>query len=404
MSQLAALDDDDRLIAMWLHGRPDSTRREYARDVAKFRSIVVKPLRETNLEDLQHYQNYLLLRDLKPATLRRKLNTIKSLYSFAASLNYLPFNIAAALRLPKAKAVSAQRFLRPDEVKRLIAAAPPGKARSLLLFLYGTGVRINEACTLRWRDCWQRLDGSTQATITGKGDKQRVILIPPQVWAEVAALAPHPPQPDALVFNLDRRKPKVTVKESPIEGEAKFKSYAGSEYQERERVYDVPYATQEELDLAAQRLGKLLIGRNQGQQIGFALDDYWLSDPPPLQTIAVTEPDGSKQKYLLDTLTISLDARTATWEQTASGSGSLKTSVMSSTGETVEVLDLPYRQEFSMTSRSDGRAEILLSPYSLVPQTHELLSRSDGRAEFSTLEMTGGDDGRGTFTIIPTAG
>jgi hypothetical protein len=57
----------------------------------------------------------------------------------------------------------------------------------------------------------------------------------------------------------------------------------------------VPYATQQELDLAAQRLGKLLIGRNQGQQIGFALDDYWLSDPPPLQTIAVTEPDGSNR-------------------------------------------------------------------------------------------------------------
>jgi hypothetical protein len=63
---------------------------------------------------------------------------------------------------------------------------------------------------------------------------------------------------------------------------------------------------------------------------------------------------------------------------------------MSSTGETVEVLDLPYRQEFSMTSRQDGRAEILLSPYSLVPQTHELLSRSDGRAEFSIA----GDDWR----------
>ena len=216
MDQLAKLDDDDRLIAMWLHGRPDSTQKEYARDVQKFRSIVGKALRTTSLEDLQHYQNYLLLRDLKPATLRRKLNTIKSLYSFAASLNYLPFNIAAALRLPKAKAVSAQRFLRPDEVKRLIAAAPPGKARSLLLFLYGTGVRINEACTLRWRDCWQRLDGSTQATITGKGDKQRVILIPSQVWAQVATLAPHPPQPDALVFNLDRRRAWELVKAAAI--------------------------------------------------------------------------------------------------------------------------------------------------------------------------------------------
>lgn len=216
MSQLANASDDDRLIAMWLHGRPDSTAAEYRRDVAKFRSFIAKPLKTTTLEDLQHYQTWLASRNLKPATLKRKLNTIKSLYTFAVSLNYLPYNIAAALRLPKGKAISAQRFLRPEEVKRLIAAASEGRDRSLILFLYGTGTRISEACTLHWRDVWVRFDGSTQATITGKGDKQRVILIPPSVWAALKTLEPHPHQPDLLVFNLDRRRGWEVVKAAAI--------------------------------------------------------------------------------------------------------------------------------------------------------------------------------------------
>lgn len=214
MSQLAPLSDDDRLIAMWLHGRPASTAAEYARDVAKFRAIVAKPLKSTTLEDLQHFQTTLLNRNLKPATLRRKINTIKSLYSFAASLNYLPFNIAAALRLPKAKPISAQRFLKPDEVKLLVRSASSGVPRILILFLYGTGVRVSEACTLHWRDCWVRSDGTAQATIAGKGDKQRVVLIPPPVWDAVKTLEPQPPQPDALVFGLDRRRAWAVVKDA----------------------------------------------------------------------------------------------------------------------------------------------------------------------------------------------
>lgn len=216
MNQLANVSDDDRLIAMWLHGRPKSTAAEYARDAAKFRSIVAKPLQQTTLEDLQHYQTSLVDRGLQPATLKRKLNTIKSLYSFATSLNYLPYNIAAALRLPKGKAISAQQFLRPDECKRLIAAAPEGKARTLILFLYGTGTRISEACILRWRDIWVQGNGTAQATITGKGDKQRVILIPPAVYQVVKALEPHPPQPDRLVFGFDRRRGWELVKAAAI--------------------------------------------------------------------------------------------------------------------------------------------------------------------------------------------
>ena len=43
------------------------------------------------------------------------------------------------------------RFLFPDEVERLIAAAAP-HLRPLLTFLVGTGVRMTEAVYLDWRD------------------------------------------------------------------------------------------------------------------------------------------------------------------------------------------------------------------------------------------------------------
>lgn len=107
----------------------------------------------------------------------------------------------------------------------------------------------------------------------------------------------------------DRRKPKFTIEEKSIEAKAEFKAYAGSEFQERERVYEVPYATEDELEQAAQRLGRILNGRHLGQNFAFALGNDWLSDAPPIRSIAVTEFDGQREKFLLNNVAIAFDSR-----------------------------------------------------------------------------------------------
>ena len=188
-SHLTRADADDHLINMWLHDRPDGTRREYLRDVDRFRKFLgYIPLRSLTLEDLQSYQTDLNSQDLKDATKRRKLNSIKSLLSFATNLNYTAFNVAAAVRIPKASPILAGRFMRVGEVLRLFAREPHQRNVIFLKLLYATGARVSEICRLKWSDFRDRDDGEVQVTILGKGQKQRIVLVPIAIWLDLEAM------------------------------------------------------------------------------------------------------------------------------------------------------------------------------------------------------------------------
>lgn len=174
---------------MWLHNRPRSTQEAYRRDVDNFFEFVAQPLQQITLEELQAYSNILNEQDLKPATIRRKLNAIKSLFTFATKLNYTRFNVAAALRIPKGNRLLSGRILKQIEVLKLINHPElSARDRALLKLLYATGMRVSEVCNLRWRDFTERESGEVQVSIVGKGDKQRVVLVPLSVWIEVDAL------------------------------------------------------------------------------------------------------------------------------------------------------------------------------------------------------------------------
>jgi integrase/recombinase XerD len=189
MGDLSKVDSDEMLIAMWLHGRPPSTQKEYQRDVTTFRKFFeMRSIKELRLEDLQRYQDLLNIQGLADSTKRRKLNTIKSLFSYAAKLNYLPFNVAAAMRLPKAPRTLAGRILNQRDVLRIIDAAEGDRNTALLELLYASGARVSEICSLTWGDCHERDDGSVQMRIMGKGGKDRVVLIPRSVWERVRRL------------------------------------------------------------------------------------------------------------------------------------------------------------------------------------------------------------------------
>ncbi|MBH8566741.1 tyrosine-type recombinase/integrase [Nostoc sp. CENA67] len=189
MGKLSKQNPDQTLIEMWLHNRPDSTQEAYRRDVDNFFEFVGKPLQQVTLEELQAYSTSLDEQDLKPSSIRRKLNAIKSLFTFATKLNYTRFNVAAALRIPKGNRLLSGRILKQIEVLKLINHPElSARDRALLKLLYATGMRVSEVCNLRWCDFVERDSGEVQVSILGKGDKQRVVLVPLSVWMEVEAL------------------------------------------------------------------------------------------------------------------------------------------------------------------------------------------------------------------------
>jgi site-specific recombinase XerD len=78
-------------------------------------------------------------------------------------------------------------FLERDEIESTLAAVPADgpralRDRALLLFLYNTGARVQEAADLRASDV--QLDQAPHVHLHGKGDKWRVCPL----WEETAAL------------------------------------------------------------------------------------------------------------------------------------------------------------------------------------------------------------------------
>ena len=176
---------DDQLVALWLHGRPPTTRAGYEADARRFRAFVGKPLGLVALGDVQAFND--TLADLAPATRARTISVVKSLFSFAHRLGYVPFNVAAAVRAPKLKNVLAERILPEAAVHKILALEPNPRNHALLRLLYAGGIRVSEIAGLKWRDLQPREDGG-QVTVFGKGGSTRVVLIPAPVWEELLAL------------------------------------------------------------------------------------------------------------------------------------------------------------------------------------------------------------------------
>jgi site-specific recombinase XerD len=188
---------DEHLIQLWLDGRSRHTRRVYEADARAFLAHAGRPLRAITVGEVQSYRA--TLEYLAPPSQARKLSAVKSLLSFARRLGYVPFDVGSVVKLPPIKNRLAERIIPEAAVHRLIALEPRPRNRTLLLLLYAAGLRVSEACSLRWRDCQAR-DDAGQLTVFGKGGKTRGILLPASVWGELHALRAEDLSPDAPVF------------------------------------------------------------------------------------------------------------------------------------------------------------------------------------------------------------
>ena len=178
---------DVELLALWLHGRAAHTQRAYQRAVGRFVHSVRKPLPGVTLGDLQAFAAELEAAGLAPASRRLTLAAVKSLLAFGQRVGYLRFDVGAAVKLPPVKDALAERILDREAVLRLLDREPDARNRALLRLLYAGGLRVSEACALRWRDLQPR-DDAGQVTVYGKGGKTRVVLLSAATWRVLLAL------------------------------------------------------------------------------------------------------------------------------------------------------------------------------------------------------------------------
>jgi integrase/recombinase XerD len=202
--------NDDHLLDLWLSGLSENTQDAYRRDVAQFRTITHnKPLPTITLEDAHQYALWLHDHSLSDASIRRKLNAVKSLFTFALKVGYLHINVMPMIRIPKPTPRISGRLLKATECKQLINQDIGVKPRLFLKFLYVTGVRISEACNVKWSDFDTAPNGRWQVQIMGKGSKMRTLLIPDPFWAELQTIRG---KNTGNVFGVSRRQAHDWVK------------------------------------------------------------------------------------------------------------------------------------------------------------------------------------------------
>jgi integron integrase len=142
---------------------------------------------ELGTGDVERFLNDLVTRRrLSASSQNQALNALVFLYRHvledAIPRDHLgKFELLRSRRVPRVPTVLA-----PAEVARVIAHVPDRhNYRLLVQLLYGTGLRVSEACTLRVRDIdLQRAQIIVRA---GKGDKDRVVMLPAALRKELAA-------------------------------------------------------------------------------------------------------------------------------------------------------------------------------------------------------------------------
>lgn len=186
-SILPADTTDERLVAIWLHGRAVTTRKSYQIDLRAFFAFVGKPLREITLADLQDFATHLQAQGYREATLARRLRAVKSLFTFAAKTQYLAFNVGAAMKVPKVRRRLHERILTREEVIKLFVCETNERNRLILRLLYFSGMRVSELCQLCWKDLYPGPHDTGVVAIFGKGSKERHVPLKPAVYQELLA-------------------------------------------------------------------------------------------------------------------------------------------------------------------------------------------------------------------------
>ena len=185
-------DDDGHLVALWLHGKSPNSQEAYRRDVEQFVDFVDRPLHLVKLQHLQDWAYSLYDLGLAPATRARKLAAVKSLFTFGHRIGYLPFNVGAAITIPKVPDRLVERILSEPDVQRILALETDLRNGVLLRLFYASGGRVSELAQLHWSGLQERGDEKGrpigQVTLLGKGQKTRSILLSADTWASIETL------------------------------------------------------------------------------------------------------------------------------------------------------------------------------------------------------------------------
>ena len=190
-----SIDSDQTLIRRWLAEKSARTQDEYGRDLEQFVTFVDLPLRYVTLGHLQEYREHLADQGYAKSSQKRKLSSVKSVFTFGTKLRYFAHNVGAALSTPSVRNDRAKRILSESDLWAILRDEKDLRNHVLLRLFYASGGRISDVEDLRWRDLKDRPDlkgpngrPGGQVTFYGKGGKTRAVTLYSKVWSLIVRL------------------------------------------------------------------------------------------------------------------------------------------------------------------------------------------------------------------------
>ena len=184
----ARLEEYSRYLSLE-RGLSPRTVSAYRSDIGVFfvwageRRLDARKAERSDLDDFLWAQRE---RGLKPASLFRKVESLKSYFAFETLEERLPASPAETLRTPRIPA-RLPKYLTKEEAVRLLAAPNTTdyadvRDRAMLELLYASGLRVSELVSLKpesanLQDGWVK--------ILGKGNKERLVPVHARALAAV---------------------------------------------------------------------------------------------------------------------------------------------------------------------------------------------------------------------------
>lgn len=169
--------------------RNANTRRAYERDVKDFSLFIgIRQVEEYRVVGRAHviaWRGDLEAKNLSPATIRRKLSALSSLFDSLCEANAVLHNPVSGVTRPNEGANEGHTPALSDAQARALLEAPPEgtlkglRDRAILATLLYHGIRREELTKLRVRDVHQR-QGVTHLRVQGKGGKTRFVPAAPR--------------------------------------------------------------------------------------------------------------------------------------------------------------------------------------------------------------------------------
>ena len=197
----------------WLGNiRNAATRRAYRNDVREFSEFigVRKPeeLRQITRAHVIAWRGTLEGRQLAPATIRRKLSALSSLFDYLCEQNCVSHNPVDGVTRPSSESSEGATPALSDAEARALLDAPPSNTlkgrrdRAILATLLYHGLRRQELCNLRVRDVEGR-SGVLHFRILGKRGRIRYVPVNPlalRLIDEYLEMSGHREERDSALF------------------------------------------------------------------------------------------------------------------------------------------------------------------------------------------------------------